>query len=70
MILVTKTSVSVGDRVSCKYPKHGTRNILVNRVGIVEKAGKGPAGPYVQLALDAGGYRTLSLSKAVDLVVS
>ena len=70
MILVTKTNVNVGDHVSCKYPMRGTRNILTNRKGIVEKAGTGAQGPYVQLRLDSGEFRTLSLKRAVDLVIS
>ena len=72
MVVITQTPVTIkaGDRITCKYPKHGTRNILVSREGIVEKAGHGPAGPYVQIALPTGDYRTLSLSRCVDLTVS
>lgn len=57
---------SVGRTLKCKYPKHGTRNILVNREGTIEKSGTGPAGPYVVLALKDGSYRTLSQRRMVD----
>ena len=72
MVVITQTPISVkaGDRISCKYPKHGTRNILTTKEGIVQELGHGPAGPYVQIEMPTGEYRNLSLKRCVDLVVS
>lgn len=70
MILITSVSVNVGDQVSCKYPKNGNRNILATKAGVVEAVGTGPAGDYFTIKMLSGQFRTLSLKRAVDLVVS
>jgi hypothetical protein len=62
-------SIGRGKVVSCKYPKHGTRNILKRHVGTVERAGFGPNGPYVTLRHADGTARTLRYDRMVDPVV-
>ena len=37
--------IAAGKIIKCKYPKHGTRNILKNHAGVVEVLGVGPNGP-------------------------
>ena len=58
---------SVGDVIKCKYPKHGNRNILVNRQGSVVQVGIGPAGPYAKLEMVDGSARTLSENRMIDV---
>jgi len=62
-------SIARGKTVSCKYPKHGLRNILRLHVGTVTKAGFGPNGPYVTISEHDGTHRTLRLDRMVDPVV-
>lgn len=62
-------NVSVGDRISCLYPKNGYRNILASREGLVESTGTGPNGEYVKVQLNDGTYRTFSSKRIVDLKI-
>lgn len=62
-------NVTVGDRISCLYPRNGNRNVLANREGFVEAKGTGPAGDYLKVQLNDGTYRTLSTKRIVDLEV-
>ena len=39
-------SLRKGDKISCKYPKHGRRNILKRHTGTVEKVSSGANGLY------------------------
>jgi hypothetical protein len=66
---VSIVSVKAGDKFYCKYPKHGNRNLLVNRDGFVESTGVGPAGEYVKLQMTNGMYRTLSTKRMVDVKI-
>lgn len=61
--------VRVGMSVKCKYPRHGTRNILCNRVGTVLKVGNGPNGKYILLKSEDGTFRTLRRDRMIDAVV-
>lgn len=70
MATVVSTVFAVGTKISLKYPKNGTRNILVSRSGVVENSGIGPAGPYVQMRLDNGQFRTFSNKRMVDAVIA
>lgn len=67
-VVSTSLNLSVGQPFSCKYPKHGKRNILANRKGVIEKHGNGPSGEFVVVKLDNGSYRTFSTSRMVDAV--
>lgn len=60
--------LSPGQILTCKYPKHGNRNILVKRVGTIEKYGCGPNGDYITVRLVDGSCRTLSVSRIIDPV--
>lgn len=70
MATIVSTVFSVGSKISLKYPMNGTRNILVCRSGVVENSGIGPAGPYAQVRLDNGQFRTFSNKRMVDAVVA
>ena len=63
-------TVTIGSKLVCKYPKHGTRNILKRHEGTVEKVGVGPRGPYATVRHADGTARTLSHSRMIDPVVS
>lgn len=53
--------------LSCKYPKHGTRNILCMRLGKIVKHGRSVAnGPYVTIRSADGTFRTLSRARMID----
>ena len=67
---VTGLKITVGSSLSCKYPKNGTRNVLCQRDGKVENVGVGPAGPFAQVALGNGQYRTLSVSRMIDPAIA
>ena len=54
-----------GNRVSFKYPRHGTRNTLRNVVGSVDHVGKGTNGYYVTVNEDSGEIRSFSESRIV-----
>lgn len=61
-----QSSVGLGARVACKYPKHGTRNVLKRHEGVVDKVGNGPAGWYLTVRHDDGTIRSLSLDRMID----
>jgi hypothetical protein len=63
-------SLRKGDKISCKYPKHGTRNILKRHVGTVERVSSGAGGLYATVRAEAGQVRNLSFSKIIDPMVS
>jgi len=62
-------NVSAGSVVSCKYPKHGTRNILKRHEGVVDRVGLGPNGAYVTVRSKDGQYRTLRADRMIDPTV-
>jgi hypothetical protein len=70
MATIVTTVFSVGTKLNLKYPKNGTRNILVSRSGVVENSGIGPAGPFVQMKLTNGQYRTFSNKRMVDATIA
>ena len=63
-------SLRKGDKISCKYPKHGRRNILKRHTGTVEKVSSGANGLYATVRAEAGQVRNLSFSKIIDPQVS
>jgi hypothetical protein len=70
MATVVSTVFAVGTKLNLKYPMNGTRNILVCRSGVVENSGIGPAGPYVQMRLSNGQFRTFSNKRMVDATIA
>lgn len=65
------TNFKVGDVLNCKYPQHGTRNILCNQSGAIVKAGASAKnGLFVTIKRGDNLYRTLSLSRMIDAVIS
>ena len=66
MNVFTNLQVFKGDTLSCKYPKHGRRNILKRHEGQIEKLGVSKNGLYATIRSDEGTVRTLSFSKMVD----
>jgi len=62
--------IAAGKTIHCKYPKHGTRNILKNHAGVVEVLGVGPNGPYATIRSEDGKYRTLRYDRMIDPVCS
>ena len=63
-------SLAEGKKVVCKYPLHGSRNILKRHEGVVEKIGVGANGPYATIHSADGKYRTLRYDRMVDPVCS
>ena len=63
-------SLRKGDKISCKYPKHGRRNILKRHVGKVENIGSGANGLYATVRAESGQVRNLSYAKIIDPQVS
>jgi hypothetical protein len=59
-------SVDVGNVVACKYPLHGTRNVLKSRLGEIVAVGQGPKGLYITMKT-GDEYRNLSERRIVDL---
>ncbi len=55
-------NLSIGDRISCMYPKNGDKNILVSREGVVDRVGNG----FVTVKMAGGLYRTFKFSKMVS----
>ena len=55
-----------GDSLSCKYPKHGRRNILKRHAGVVENLGFSKNGPYATIRSESGAVRSLSFCKMID----
>ena len=66
MNVFTNLQVVKGDTLSCKYPKHGRRNILKRHEGQIEKLGVSKIGLSATIRNEAGTVRTLSFSKMVD----
>lgn len=65
----TSTQV-LGMTLRTKYPQHGTRNILTNQTGVIEKAGIGPHGLYLTIRRVDGTVRCLSTNRMIDPVIS
>ena len=63
-------SLLKGDTISCKYPKHGRRNILKRHSGTVENIGSGANGLYATVRAESGQVRNLSYAKIIDPQVS
>ena len=70
MSLFTKPNIRKGQTLTCKYPKHGRRNILKRHTGTVERLGCSDNGVYATVRNSEGVVRNLSLSKMIDLSVS
>ena len=68
--MITGTNIRKGQELTCKYPLHGTRNVLKRHTGVVENVGSGQGGFNATIRSDSGAVRTLSLNKMVDLSVS
>jgi hypothetical protein len=64
------TNFVIGQRLQCKYPQHGTRNILCNRDGNIVKAGVTKNGLFATIKSADGTYRSLSVSRMIDPVLS
>lgn len=65
--------VKIGNRFACKYPQHGSRNILTWQLGEVVAYGngdRGKHGPFVTIKRRDGSYRSLALSKMIDVALS
>lgn len=60
----------LGMTLRTKYPQHGTRNILTSQIGVVEKVGIGPHGPYLTIRRNDGTVRCLSTCRMIDPVIS
>ncbi len=59
------TQAKIGDPFAGYYPTGGTSNVLRKVLGIHEKLGIGPNGPYRTIHQCDGKYRTLSDDKIV-----
>ena len=70
MNVFTNFSLVAGKTLACKYPKHGTRNILKNHAGKVEVVGFGPNGPYAKIRSSDNTVRTLRCDRMIDPVCS
>ena len=68
--MITGTNIRKGQELTCKYPLHGTRNVLKRHTGVVEGIGSGKGGFNATIRSENGAVRTLSLNKMVDLSVS
>ena len=62
--------IAKGKTIRCKYPKHGSQNVLKWHEGVIEKAGFGPNGAYTLVRSANGQYRTLRCDKTLDASVS
>ena len=58
--------ITNGMILSCKYPQHGTRNILCARLGKIIKHGRSLNGQYVTIRSADGTFRTLSRDRMID----
>jgi hypothetical protein len=65
-MLLNLSDLSKGDRVDFLYPVHGRRNILRRIVGVVDKVGNGPNGPFVTVN-SKNVFRSLSATKIVNV---
>ena len=70
MNVFTNLQVVKGDTLSCKYPKHGRRNILKRHEGVVENLGFSKNGPYATIRSESGTVRSLSFCKMIDATKS
>ena len=68
--MITGSNIRKGQTLTCKYPKHGRRNILKRHTGTVERLGCSDNGVYATVRNSEGVVRNLSLSKMIDLSVS
>jgi hypothetical protein len=68
MNVFTNFSLRKGGDFSCKYPKHGTLNILKRYAGKVEQFGFGPHGPYAVVRSKDNKVRTLRCDRMIDPV--
>ena len=68
--MITGTNIRKGQELTCKYPLHGTRNVLKRHTGTVEGIGSGKGGFNATIRSENGNVRTLSLAKMVDLSVN
>lgn len=60
-------NVEIGQVFSCKYPQHGSRNILCTQEGVVEHVGVSRSNkPFISLKRVDGSYRSLRLDKMVE----
>lgn len=64
------SSLKVGQNLRCKYPKHGSMNVLKWHDGTVKATGHGPNGPYALVHSTNGQYRTLRCDKMIDTRLS
>lgn len=62
-------SMAKGRTLVCKYPMHGTRNILRKHEGTIERSGFGPNGLYATIRSGDNKVRTLRLDRMIDPVV-
>jgi hypothetical protein len=65
-MLLNLSELNKGDKVDFLYPVHGRLNILRRVVGVVDKTGIGPNGPYVTVNSN-NVYRSLSATKIVNI---
>jgi hypothetical protein len=63
-------TLAKGKKVRCKYPKHGTLNVMKWHEGVVEVAGFGPNGPYAKIRSSDGQFRTLRCDKMLEATCS
>lgn len=68
--LALSRAIQVGKTLRCKYPKHGSQNVLKWHEGVIEKADFGPNGAYALIRSDSNKYRTLRCDKMIDATVS
>jgi len=69
--MLGQIQVKIGQRLSCKYPQHGVKNILCNQDGEIEKQGFNKHGEhYLKIKRTDGQYRTLLAKKMVSPVIS
>lgn len=66
MNVFTNFSIAPGQRLVCKYPKNGRRNVLKFHAGVVEIVGFGPNGPYARIRSADNKVRTLRCDRMVD----
>ena len=52
--------------ISCKYPLHGTKNILKYHSGRIERVGTGPNGKYAVVRAMDNTVRTLLCEKMLE----
>jgi len=70
MNVFTNFTLKKGKNLVCKYPMHGTSNILKRYGGKVEQFGYGPNGPYAVVRSTDNKVRTLRCDRMIDPVCS